>query len=348
MHALDALSREMREAIGSASTQGELRDIELRYLGRKQGKLTAILRGLKDLPAEERAIMGTKANGLREELERLLAEKQSELKGAHTRAQLEKEAIDISLPGRRNGRGHIHPLTRIRREAEGVFIPMGFEIVDGPHVESEFYNFDSLNIPADHPARDFWDTFWIRQQPRPKDPKQRLLLRTHTSALQVRYMQSHQPPFRMIAPGPVYRYEASDASHDSEFINMEGLIVDKDISVSHLKYILLTFFRTLLSDDVEIRLRPSFFPFVEPGFEIDVSCTTCRGKGCAVCKQSGWLELAGAGMVHDEVFRAAGYVPGEWRGAAFGVGMDRIAMMKYKIPDIRLFRQNHMKFLEQF
>lgn len=348
MHALDALSREAREAIRSASSLDELRDIELQYIGRKQGKLTAILRTLKDLPADERAVVGTKANGLRVEIERLIEEKMTALKGAHTRSQLEKEAIDISFPPKRASHGHIHPLTQIRREAERVFIPMGFEVVDGPHVESEFYNFDSLNIPVDHPARDFWDTFWIRQQPRPKDPKQRLLLRTHTSSLQVRYMQSHQPPFRMIAPGPVYRYEASDASHDSEFVNMEGLIVDRNISVGNLKYILLTFFRSLLSKDAEIRLRPSFFPFVEPGFEIDVSCQACRAKGCAVCKQTGWLELAGAGMVHDNVFRAAGYAPGEWKGAAFGVGMDRIAMMKYKIPDIRMLRENHMKFLEQF
>lgn len=228
-------------------------------------------------------------------------------------------------------RGHLHPLTQIQQKVNDIFTSLGFEIVEGPEVETEWYNFDALNIPADHPARDLWDTFWLKE---PENSK--LLLRTHTSPVQIRYMETHQPPFRIIVPGRVFRHEASDASHDIQFYQLEGLMVDKEISVANFKAIMNEFFKKLFGESVRTRLRPSFFPFVEPGFEIDM-----YGK-------QGWIEMMGAGMVHPNVFRAVGYNPSDWQGFAFGIGLDRIAMMKYQIDDIRLFYSGDLRFLKQF
>ncbi|MEK7123537.1 MAG: phenylalanine--tRNA ligase subunit alpha, partial [Patescibacteria group bacterium] len=230
---------------------------------------------------------------------------------------------------------------------------MGFETAEGPEAETEYYNFDALNIPADHPAREMWDTFWLRQNElKVKSLKlkveERLLLRTHTSPVQIRYMETHQPPFRIVAPGKVFRYEASDASHDIQFYQIEGLVVDKNISVANLKATIETFYSKLFGKAVKTRLRPSYFPFVEPGFEGDISCVNCGGKGCSVCKQTGWLEMFGAGMVHPNVLRAGGINPNEWRGFAFGMGLDRLAMMKYKISDIRLMHSGDLRFINQF
>lgn len=339
-----------------------LKSLKLEYLGRS-GKLTALLKDIKNLPVDRRASVGKKANMLRQKLDFLIKEKMDSLKKSGDADSMKKEWIDITLPGKKISYGHIHPITKIRREVEEIFTSMGFEIVEGPEVETERYNFDALNIPEDHPAREMWDTFWI------KDPKggrlkvenrkwkknnytQRstpnYLLRTHTSPAQIHYMDKHQPPFRIIAPGKVFRYEATDASHDIEFYQFEGLVVGKDINVANFKYIITEFFKKIFGHDVKIRLRPSFFPFVEPGFEVDMTCIQCSGKGCSVCSRTGWLEMMGAGMVHPNVFKAVGYNPKLWQGFAFGVGLDRIAMMKYKIPDIRFFHQNDIRFLKQF
>lgn len=239
-------------------------------------------------------------------------------------------------------KGHIHPLTQVIDRISEIFTSMGFEIADGPEIETEHYNFDALNIPADHPARDMWDTFWL------VPPDAGKLLRTHTSPVQVRYMESHTPPFRIVVPGKVYRYEATDATHEAQFHQVEGLVVGADISLAHLKGALDTFFNAFFGTNIALRLRPSFFPFVEPGVEVDISCFKCGGTGCGVCKQSGWIEVMGAGMVHPNVLRTAGVDPGVWRGFAFGMGADRLAMLKYGIDDIRLLYNGDLRLVNQF
>ena len=230
-----------------------------------------------------------------------------------------------------------------------IFEQMGFSVVEGPEIESEWYNFDALNVPKDHPARDAWNTLWLKpQNQKSKVKSQKLLLRTHTSPMQARYMEKHNPPLRIIVPGKVFRYEATDPSHEFQFYQVEGLMVDKDINVSHLKAVVKEFLKRFFQKDIDVRFRPDYFPFTEPSFEIAMTCLVCGGKGCPACKQTGWLEMAGAGMVHPNVFRAVGYNPQEWQGWAFGFGWDRLTMMKYKIPDIRLFNSGDLRFLQQF
>lgn len=340
MESLENIKKLAKAKLESIKNLAQLDQFELEFFGRRQGKLTTILRSLSTLAEDKRKTIGAGANEFRAELEAKLKTKRAALKKILLEHDLARQKIDVTRPGVRSRRGHAHPLTRIRLESENIFSALGFEIVEGPDIETEYYNFDALNIPPDHPARDMWDTFWLRQK--------KYLLRTHTSPVQIRFMESHQPPFRIIAPGKVFRHEATDASHDFEFWQLEGLMVGKDVSVANLKYILQLYFQKLFGAKLSVRLRPSFFPFVEPGFEYDISCVACGGKGCSVCKQSGWLELGGCGMVHQKVFKAAGYVPGEWQGFAFGMGLDRLAMMKYKIPDIRLFRGSDIRFLKQF
>lgn len=346
------------DAIAKAETSESIEDLRIEYLGRK-GALTAILRSLKDLPAEERRIIGEEANKIRADIETRLEEKKTVIKHTFTESVLKKEWIDVTHPGIRIEKGTLHPITQVLREAEAIFASMGFATVEGPEVETEYYNFDALNIPENHPARDMWDTFWLKprmadggwrmaKSNKPSATSNRLLLRTHTSPVQIRYMESHNPPIRIIVPGRVYRYEATDASHDIQFYQLEGLMVDQNISIANFKAIIQLFFAHLFKKEIAIRLRPSFFPFTEPSFEVDISCIICDQKGCSVCKQSGWLELAGAGMVHPNVFKAAGYNPKEVQGFAFGMGINRIAMMKYKIPDIRLFHSGDIRFLKQF
>jgi len=247
--------------------------------------------------------------------------------------------FDITVPGERIIGGHLHPLTLVRRKIEEIFQAMGFSIVEGPEVETEWYNFDALNIPKDHPARDVWDTFYLKKGG---------LLRTHTSPVQVRYMQKHQPPFRIIVPGRIFRHEATDASHEINFYQVEGLMVGKEISASNFKAIIQEFLSRFFDKRIAIRLRPSFFPFTEPSFEVDIKCLVCGGRGCSVCSRTCWLELIGAGMVHPNVLKAGGINPRNWQGFAFGLGMDRLAMMKYKIDDIRLFYSGDLRFLQQF
>ena len=279
---------------------------------------------------------------------------------------LQKEAIDVTRPGVHIATGSLHPLTMLLQETAAIFRTLGFHAVLGPEVETEWYNFDALNIPEDHPARDLWDTFWVKNPDSGsriskhvrKSQSQKLLLRTHTSPVQVRYLEKHQPPLRIIVPGKVFRYEATDASHDIEFMQLEGLMVGSNVGVADLRYVLDAFFSRLFKTQTSVRLRPSFFPFTEPSFEVDVVCVHCAGTGreakqqrasaCALCKGTGWLEIAGAGIVHPQVFRAAGLVPEHVGGFAFGMGLDRIAMTRYSIPDIRLFHSNDLRFLKQF
>jgi phenylalanyl-tRNA synthetase alpha chain len=274
------------------------------------------------------------------------------------------EQVDVSLPGKKISQGHSHPLTQTLESIKRVFESMGFSVFLASEIETEFYNFDALNVPEYHPARDLWDTFWLkegmtiasreslivnRESNKSFDKAHdRLLLRTHTTAMQHHYMKEHNPPFRIITPGKCFRYEASDSSHDIQFFQVDGLVVDKDVSIANFKAIIEELFKRIFSNKVKVRMRPGYFPFVEPGFEIDIACYNCQGKDCPVCKGTGWLEVMGAGMVHPEVFKKAGYNPAHWQGFAFGMGVERIAMIKYGISDIRMFYQNDSRFLKQF
>ncbi len=332
-----------------------LEQIYRKYLGKK-GKITLIFRTLKDLPKEKRIKIAKDTNGFKNLIEGEFKIKREVLKKESQKESLEK--IDITLPGKKVVLGHLHPLTKVLREVNDIFSQMDFEIVEGPEIENEYNNFDALNIPKDHPARDLWDTFWLKNDNKPKisvkggsasgGKNQKLLLRTHTSPVQIRYMESHNPPLKIIAPGNVFRHEATDASHEFQLYQVEGLMVDKEVSVANFKAAIGEFFARFFRKEVAFRLRPDFFPFTEPSFDISVRCLVCQGKGCSVCKKTGWVETAGAGMVHPNVFRACKLNPKEWRGWAFGFGLERLAMMKYKIDDIRLFRSGDLRFIDQF
>jgi len=338
---LKLLQNQARKEIKKAEDLKGLNEIFNRYLGKK-GELTLILRSLEKWPKKKRIKIGKEANELKDFLKLKFDQRAEEIKEKIKKEAEEKEWIDITAPGKRIILGHLHPLTQIKRKVEEIFQSMGFTVVEGPEVETEWYNFDALNIPAEHPARDFWDTLWL------KSGKPKLLLRTHTSPVQVRYMEKNSPPLRIIAPGRVFRHEATDPSHDLEFWHVEGLMVGKNISVANFKAIIQRFFQEFFKKDIKLRLRPSYFPFVEPGFEVDISCVVCDGKGCSLCKETGWVEIMGAGMVHPNVFKKSGLNPKDWQGFAFGIGLDRLTMMRYKINDIRLFREGDLRFLEQF
>lgn len=325
-----------RAEIKKAASADELELLRVKYLGRK-GRLTQILRGLKDLPPEVRKQVGQRANRAKEVLEAALSEALSALKAKALRAAAARD-IDVTLPGRRRPLGHIHPLTRIMGEICDIFQRLGFEAVEGPEVELDWYNFEALNIPPDHPARDMQDTFYFNDK---------VLLRTHTSPMQIRVMEKRQPPVRIIAPGKVYRRD-SDMTHSPMFHQVEGLLVDRDVTFADLKGVLTEFVHQLFGPEVSLRFRPSYFPFTEPSAEIDIACVICRGLGCRVCSVTGWLEVLGAGMVHPNVFEAVGYDPEEYTGFAFGLGVERFAMLKYGIDDIRLFFDNDVRFLKQF
>ncbi len=323
------------------------------YLGR-EGELTDLFQSLAKLSKAKRATLGKEANELRVLLTVMYQERLAELSKVQTQGENAKEWFDVTAPGEKIETGHLHPLTLVQRKAQEIFQSMGFGVSEGPEIETEWYNFDALNIPKDHPARDMWDTFWIKQEnlkslPTSRQAKsERLLLRTHTSPVQIRYMETHKPPLRIIVPGRIFRYEATDASHEINFYQLEGLMVGKEVNAANFKAILQEFCRRFFGKPVELRLRPSFFPFTEPSFEIDITCLICNGKGCSSCANAGWLEIMGAGMVHPNVFKAVGYDPAEWQGFAFGMGLDRLAMMKYKINDVRLFYSGDLKFLQQF
>ena len=335
-------------AAAAASSLADLESARVKYAGRKS-ELTALLRSLKDMEEKERFEAGKVANEARAEIEAAFARKEEELRNLQLGAAAKN--LDVTLPAKKIKRGHLHPLTLIQEEIEDIFGAMGFAVADGPDIETEWHNFDALNIPKDHPARDKWDTFWIKSENpnfRAEKKRERILLRTHTSPVQVRYMQTHKPPLRIIAPGKCFRNEATDATHEHTFYQFEALMVDKEINVGNFKHVAQEFFSRFFGQDVTVRLRPSFFPFTEPSFEFDISCTVCGGRGCASCKHTGWLEVGGAGMVNQEVFVAAGYRRGQWQGFAWGFGLERLLMMRSRIPDIRLFHSGDLRFTEQF
>ncbi len=336
---LAALRERALAAVAAASTTDALEQVRIEYLGRR-GALNEVLRGLGSLPADQRPAAGQAANALKEALERALAERGAALKAAELAAALEAERLDVTLPGRPPALGGLHPTTLVVERILEIFRDLGFRIAEGPEVETDYYNFEALNIPAEHPARDMWDTFYVR----PPD----VLLRTHTSPNQVRVMERTQPPVRVVVPGRCYRYEAQDASHEWMFYQIEGLAVDVGLTMADLKGVLVEFARQMFWPDVECRFRCDYFPFVEPGLDMSIQCHVCRGSGCRVCKGGGWIELLGAGMVHPSVLRCAGYDPDRVTGFAFGMGPERIAMVKYGIDDIRLFYGNDLRFLEQF
>ena len=331
------LKNQIKKEIEKVNNFNDLDRLFKNYLG-KQGKIVEILKSLGNLPASERKKIGKLANEIKAFLEEKFAEKRKYLK---EKLEDKKEFFDITIPGKKPLIGHLHPLTLVKRRVVEIFQSLGFELIEGPDIENEWYNFDALNIPKDHPARDVWDTFWLKT-------KEKLLLRTHTSPNQVRYMEKNNPPLRLIVVGNVYRHEATDASHEFQLMQVEGLMVGKDVNVSHFKAIVEEFLKKFFGKDLKIRLRPDFFPFTEPSFDVSISCLVCQGKGCSACKNSGWVEIAGAGMVHPNVFKNSGLNPKDWQGWAFGFGLDRLAMMKYRINDIRLFRSGDLRFLTQF
>ena len=325
------------EACMQAETLQQLGDAKVKFLGKK-GDLTLVLRSMGQLPSEERPLFGKLVNEVRDELESAWGQRENKLAREEEERRLLQEGLDISLPGRITRRGAIHPITRIINEAKVIFMQMGYEIVEGPEVELDYYNFEALNIPPDHPARDMQDTFFITEK---------LLLRSQTSPVQIHTMEGRKPPIRIVAPGKVYRAD-SDITHSPMFHQIEGLVVDKGITFADLKGTLQLFAERMFGPDTKIRLRPSYFPFTEPSAEVDVSCIMCAGAGCRVCKETGWLEILGSGMVHPHVLEKVGYDPREITGFAFGVGVERMAMLKYGINDIRLLFENDVRFLQQF
>ncbi|MBM4285514.1 MAG: phenylalanine--tRNA ligase subunit alpha [Deltaproteobacteria bacterium] len=332
---VEELTEAALREIAEAGTDADLERLRVHYLGRK-GAITQILRSLGRMAPEQRREVGRQANAAKEQVEAALARRLEALKEA--RARRAAPALDVTLPGRTAFLGRLHPLTRITREICDILVHLGFEIAEGPEVELDFYNFEALNIPADHPARDMQDTFYFNDQ---------VLLRTHTSPMQIRVMERRRPPVRIIAPGKVYRRD-SDMTHSPMFHQVEGLLVDRGVTFADLKGVLTAFVHQLFDPDVGLRFRPSYFPFTEPSAEIDIACVICRGQGCRVCSATGWLEVLGAGMVHPAVFEAVGYDPEEFTGFAFGLGVERFAMLKYGIDDIRLFYDNDLRFLRQF
>jgi len=357
---LKSLQIQVQKEVKRAKNLKELDRIYRKYLGKK-GLVSQVFDSLKNLSPQKRAKVGKEANKFKKNLEKKIKEKSS-LFVQFREGTKEKGLVDITVPGRKPKIGNLHPLTLVKKKIEEIFQTMGFSVVEGPEIENEYYNFDALNIPADHPARDLWNTLWLKTQNSPKHPapnlgaeatgqakrKTKLLLRTHTSPVQVRYMEKNSPPLRIIVPGRVFRHEATDASHDIQFYQVEGLMIGKDITAGNFKAIIQELFSRFFGEPIKIRLRPSFFPFTEPSFEVDMNCLACGGKGCSTCSKTGWIEIMGAGMVHPNVIKSGGYNPKDWQGFAFGIGMDRLAMMKYKINDIRLFYSGDLRFLQQF
>jgi phenylalanyl-tRNA synthetase alpha chain len=345
---LDQLEELKAKSIAELSSLDSLAELEawrIRYLGKK-GSLTSILRGLAKLPLEERRETGAAANKVKTLLEHDLEQKEQALKRAALATTLEQSRIDVTMPGYPVSPGRLHPTTQILREICGVFSSMGFQIAEGPDVEWDYYNFEALNIPKDHPARDMWDTLWIDYQT--ESGESPMLLRTHTSPMQIRIMEKTRPPIRVIVPGKVYRYEATDATHESMFYQIEGLAVDEGITMSDLKGTLYEFARRLFGENRKARFRCDYFPFVEPGVDMAIDCFACEGSGCRICGNTGWIEILGAGMVHPEVLRGVDYDPEVYTGFAFGMGVERIPMLRNGIDNIRLFYGNDLRFLRQF
>lgn len=335
---LEQIKAAAQKAIAEAADEKGIDDIRVRFLGKK-GELTAILKQMGGLSPEERPIIGQLANKIRAELEENIESASKDFKGKADELKLKAETIDITMPAEPAVTGKLHPLNTVLNDLIDLFQSMGFDVVDGPEVETDHYNFEALNVPADHPARDMQDTFYIAEN---------LLLRTQTSAAQIRTMETRKPPIKIICPGRVYRADEVDATHSPVFHQIEGLVVDKGITMCDLKGVLEQFAHEIYGPETEVKFRPSFFPFTEPSVEVDVTCSECRGKGCRVCKGSGWIEILGAGMVHPRVLKSCGIDPEEYSGFAFGIGLDRITTTRYKISDIRLLFENDLRFLSQF
>ena len=334
---LEALQREALDSIAGATELEVLEAARVKYLGRK-GALTEILRGLGSVSAEERPAMGQAANVVKDAIGAAIDDRKAMLSSAAESARESSEAVDLTLPGRQPRRGHIHMVNQVTEEIVEIFAALGFQVATGPDIETEYYNFDALNTPADHPARDSHDTFFV---------KPGVVLRTHTSPVQMRVMEQVKPPVAVLAPGRVYRVDY-DASHSPMFNQIEGLLVDEGVTFADLKGTLMHFIHEMFGKDTKVRFRPHFFPFTEPSAEVDISCTICKGSGCRLCKHSGWLEALGCGMVHPKVFEYAGYDYEKYSGFAFGLGMDRIAMLRHAVPSINHLFDNDLRFLEQF
>ena len=343
----EAIKKEIKEALDKAITIEALNLVYKKYLDKK-GKISFIFRSLSEMSNKNKIETAQEANKIKDWLKIEIDRKTKEIKEKEVESEERKEWIDVTLPGRKSEIGHLHPLTQNINKCCRIFQGMGFSVVLGPELENEWYNFDALNFPFDHPAREMQDTFFIKQKNKEKlTSKEKLLMRTHTSPVQIRYMEKNEPPFRIIVPGRVFRNEATDASHEVSFYQIEGLMIDKNISVANFKAVIEEFYRAFYGKEMKIRLRPSFFPFTEPSFEVDMQCVVCNGNGCSICSQTGWLEMMGAGMVHPNVLENSNIDSKKWQGFAFGMG-DRMVMMKHKIDDLRLFYGGDLRFLKQF
>lgn len=339
MSELEDISRNAIDAVNAAADAAALDDVRVQYLGKK-GELTGLLKGLGKLPAEERPAAGAEINIAKEAVQAAISEKKESLENAVLNEKLASETIDVTLPGRNGDIGALHPVTQVLRRMEDFFISVGYTVVEGPEIEDDYHNFEALNLPAHHPARAMHDTFYFNPE---------LLLRTHTSPVQVRVMENQQPPIRIICPGRVYRVDPPDPSHLPMFHQVEGLVVDKNISFADLKGTVVEFLRVFFEkEDLQVRFRPSYFPFTEPSAEVDVQCVHCDGAGCRVCSHTGWLEVMGSGMVHPKVLEYAGIDSEEYTGFAFGMGPDRLAMLRYSVDDLRHYLDNDLRFLKQF
>lgn len=340
---IEEIKKEFDSQINSLKNSQYLAQFKAEFLGKK-GKLSALMSGMRTLSVEEKKAIGFMINTMKQAMIEAIDKQSKKIELDEINEKLEKNKQDISWTRRITDNGQqsagLHPITRVTRELEDIFLSMGFDILDGPHIEDEFHNFEALNIPESHPARDMQDTFWFKDAAH--------LLRTHTSNIQIRGMEEKKPPFKFVGPGKVFRCEALDASHEAAFHQLEGMMVGRDISVPHMIHFLRTLLSEIFKKNIEVRLRPGFFPFVEPGFELDYECMLCSGKGCPVCKQVGWVEALGCGMVHPNVLRAGGVDPEKFNGFAFGIGIDRLTMMRYHIDDIRHFHGGNIQFSEQF
>lgn len=341
---LQQLKNQAEELIEKAASLLALEKIELKYFSRQGGELNNILKSLKDLSDKEKRDIGQFANEIKSSLANMIKIRKTDLNKKEIASQISNEKIDTSQPGIKPEMGSLHPLTIVQQELEDIFRSLGFRILHGPELESDYYNFTALNIPDAHPARDTKDTFYVKM----KAGEEKLLLRTETSAVQIRAMQKYGAPLKVVAPGRVFRNEALDASHEHTFYQMEGLMIDEKISIVNLIAVMKTLLKGIFKKDVKIRLRPGYFPFVEPGFELDIQCSICEGKGCSVCKQSGWVELLPCGLVHPNVLAAGNVDPEKYSGFAFGLGLTRLVMMRYGVDDIRLFNSGDLRFLKQF
>ena len=345
---IDSIRAAFRTDLEAVATTRDLQTVRDRYLGRKQGVVAALLKSMAGAAPEDRPALGKAANELKREIDQALTDRRDTFRALARPVG----SVDMTLPGRDTPLGRRHPLTLIREQVESIFSAMGFEILQGPQVEDDYHNFEALNMPPDHPARDMQDTFYL-DQPMPgggaaPTTHPATLLRTHTSGMQIRYMESHEPPVRIIAPGLVYRRDTPDLTHSPMFLQVEGLLVGEGVTMADLKGTLVGFLQTFFDSDTRVQFRPSFFPYTEPSAEVFISCVFCGGDGCPVCKRTGWLEILGCGMVHPAVFEAVGYDPERFTGWAFGLGIDRVALLKYQVEDIRLFYDNDLRLLEQF